>query len=143
VQGPAPPPGPDWSPPGDLYSADYTRRTYDALLLRAEACLTAGFSVLIDATCLRSAERRAFIGLARRLDLPIRLFVLEDPVEVLERRIRQRQREDTDLSDADVRILHRQLEWREPLDDEERKVATVIDGRAMDPEAVIGAWLDT
>ncbi|MEJ2535000.1 MAG: AAA family ATPase [Gammaproteobacteria bacterium] len=125
----------------DLYSEAMTRRTYEALLQRATQCLRAGFSVVIDATCLKRWQRDLFAQLAREEGVPRRLFVLEHNPAELERRIRGRARAAKDLSDADVRVLHGQVAGREPLDGDETGAATVVDFRAPGAERLLSDWI--
>lgn len=125
----------------DLYAADVTHRTYAEVARRAELCLRAGYSALIDATCLKREQRALFLALAERLGAPCRLFVLDHDTASLETRLRARQARHSDLSDADVEVLHRQQAACEALGVEERQIATVIDERTMDPDEILHAWL--
>jgi predicted kinase len=50
--------------PGGIYGAEATERTYAALRQGARALLAAGWPVIVDAACLRRAERDAFRALA-------------------------------------------------------------------------------
>jgi aminoglycoside phosphotransferase family enzyme/predicted kinase len=140
VQGPAAAPAPGGEADG-LYTQEFTQRTYEALCKRAAACLAAGFSVVVDATCLARWQRELFAGLARKRQVPWRLFVLEHETAVLERRIRERARRAQDLSDADVAVLHAQLAAREPLGNDERDAATVVDLRLDGAEDLMLDWL--
>lgn len=133
---------PELPPPEVLYAAESTRRTYAELARRAEICLAAGFSVVIDATCLMATQRRLFVDLAQRLGTPFHLFLLEHAPAVLEQRIRGRQEKQQDLSDADIEVLRLQLAGRELLTSEELPTATIIDGRKEKPRSVIAAWLE-
>jgi len=138
VQGDRPAPLAEAEP----YAEAVTRATYQAVAERAALCLEAGFSVVVDATCLKTWQRRQFLELADRLGVPLRLFVLEHAAEELETRIRERAAGARDLSEADVRVLHMQMDAREALEPGECRFATVIDQRETDPAEVIGAWLE-
>jgi aminoglycoside phosphotransferase family enzyme/predicted kinase len=88
-----------------LYSPDATRRTYERLQELAQAALDAGVSVVIDAASLRRSERDALRTLAARHPARFSLLVCEAPTEVLKARVQQRQRADTDASDATQDVL--------------------------------------
>jgi predicted kinase len=92
--------------PEAAYRPEASRAVYDRLLERAEACLAAGQSAIVDATFLAEAERAAFPALARRLDVPFTgIWLTADPA-VLEARVAART---GDASDADVAVLRAQL----------------------------------
>jgi hypothetical protein len=54
-----------------IYSEDFTRRTYAALLNDAEEELRAGRGVIVDATCKQREHRQAFLALGTRLRVPV------------------------------------------------------------------------
>ena len=88
-----------------LYSPDATRRTYERLQELAQQALDAGVSVVIDASSLRRSERDALRLLAARHGVRFCLLVCEAPPAVLQARVQQRQRADTDASDATSAVL--------------------------------------
>ncbi|MCR8547960.1 AAA family ATPase [Salipiger sp. P9] len=91
--------------PADAYGAAATQAVYDRLLARAEALLRAGRSVLIDATWLAPAERRAVEAMATRLNLPFAALWLEAETGTLQARVTARR---GDASDADAGVVARQ-----------------------------------
>jgi aminoglycoside phosphotransferase family enzyme/predicted kinase len=103
-----------------LYSPQAHQDTYGQLLLRARALLQDGWTVLVDAAFLRRHERDAFAALAQELGCPFHLLAPEAPLEVLRDRIRQRQAQGNDASEATLAVLEQQLDWLEPLDAAER-----------------------
>jgi aminoglycoside phosphotransferase family enzyme/predicted kinase len=111
----------------DLYSAAMTERTYGRLVELAEGIITAGFIAVIDATCLKAAQRRPFAELAERLGVPFVILDCEAPRAVLEQRVRQRQAAGEGVSEADLAVLASQLSHREPLQAEEQAHCLVID----------------
>lgn len=117
---------------GGIYTAEMTERTYQRLAALARAALAEGWPVIVDATFLERARRRAFRELAAALGVPFRILTLEASPATLERRVRERA---GDASEADVRVLHRQLAQREPLGDAERGVALIVDTDAGSPDA--------
>ncbi len=90
----------------EIYSADMTARTYDALFAAAEALLAAGRAVVLDATFLDPALRARAEAQATAAGVPFDGVWLEAPAEVLAARVAART---GDASDADEAVLRRQL----------------------------------
>ncbi len=105
---------------GGIYSGDFTRRTYDRLLVLAEAIIAAGFVAVADATFLRREQRRPFQELAQRLKAPFLILEMQTPETVLRKRVRARLEKGKDPSEANEAVLSKQLEQMEPLVEEER-----------------------
>jgi predicted kinase len=105
---------------GSIYSADANDRTYARLEQCAASGLAARVPVIIDAACLRRAERLRFRDLAGELAARFALVVCSAPVEVLRARVAARAATGTDASEADLAVLERQLGWYEaPAADEQ------------------------
>jgi aminoglycoside phosphotransferase family enzyme/predicted kinase len=104
-----------------LYRPEMTLKTYQELALQADEKLAAGAGVIIDATCLKAWQRQLFYDLAARRQVPVFVIYCETPWEVIEQRLRQREGEAGNISDADLRIARQQLENREPSGPEEEK----------------------
>lgn len=116
-----------------MYSEEANARTFDQLASLARTIVGAGFGVIVDATFLRLAERQRFADLARALDAPFRILEITASETVMRERIERRNHLGKDASEADTSVLARQLEWREPLTAEERKLAlTVANERGAD-----------
>ncbi len=107
---------PDATSDGSIYTPEATTRTYARLAELAEAALTAGWSVIVDAAFLKRAERDQFRSLAGRLGVPFAILAPNAPPDELARRIAARQ---GDASEATPTVLARQLAWLEPLDTDE------------------------
>lgn len=99
-----------------LYSPEMTQRTYERLLQWAGQVLTAGFSVIVDATFLKREQRTAFRALAERLGVEFAILLCDAPLDELRRRILAR---GADPSDATLEVLDAQLAAAEPPADEE------------------------
>jgi uncharacterized protein len=100
----------------DLYATSVSDALFLELLPQlAERLLTAGFSVIVDATFLRGAYRQAMAAVAQRRGVPCTILDLQVPRPLLEQRISARQRTGTDPSDADLAVLDQQLQCQEPL----------------------------
>ena len=113
---------------GGIYTPEATEKTYARLEALARTVLQAGFAVLVDATCLRRAQRARFEALAESEGVPLRLLAFEAPKAVLRERITRRAAEGTDPSEADLAVLESQWAKREPLAPEEQ--ALVLDTTA-------------
>ncbi|MBW3598511.1 MAG: AAA family ATPase [Planctomycetes bacterium] len=115
------------SPPEKLYSKAATQQTYGRLADLTLRALGAGFSVVVDATFLSQRRRTQFRRLADRMNVSCILLDFRTSPETLQARIRARQQEGRDPSDANLQILARQLAAREPLTEEELRGAIILD----------------
>lgn len=113
--------------PARLYNADSTARTYARLAEVARAALAGGVSVVLDAAFLRRAERAALQRLATEHGVHYTLVLCEASPATLAARIAQRQADGRDPSDADLAVLQLQQRVCEPLADDERASARVLD----------------
>jgi aminoglycoside phosphotransferase family enzyme/predicted kinase len=111
----------------DLYAPDVTQRTYEHLAQQAARVIAAGFSVLVDATFLKRAQRDAFRRLAAQLGVPFTILECRAHPETLRRRVVQRSARGADASEADLAVLHGQLAALEPLTANEQVSALTID----------------
>jgi hypothetical protein len=119
-----------------MYTPDVTEIVYrDVLAEHVPAVLQAGFSAVVDATCLRQWQRQLFRDLAARHKVPFVIIDVQASVATLRQRIRNRRAEAADPSDADLSVLERQLVEREPLTEDERSEALAVDTDAS-------AWLE-
>lgn len=91
--------------PAVLYGAAATARTYARLHAVAAAALRGGLSVVVDAACLRRAERDALRALARSAGVGCRLLWCSVPAGEAAARIARRQAAGHDPSDADTAVL--------------------------------------
>jgi len=108
-----------------LYTQHASRRTYEQLARLAEGLLDAGWPVIIDATCLARWQRDLFRNLAQRRGVPFRILDLRADHATLRQRISLRSTRGKDASEADLRVLQRQIETARPLDADELSVTTV------------------
>ncbi len=89
-----------------IYTEDITKKVYKRMLDRAQELIKKGKRVVLDATFLRSYQRK--MALER---FPDALFLLIDaPEEEIRRRLNRRK----DISDADYSIYLKQKEVFEP-----------------------------
>lgn len=118
------------APDSGLYSADMTRATYERLLAVARVALTAGYSVVVDATFMTVSERSPFIELAAQLHTPLHILACHAPEHELRRRINERAALGSDASEATVAVLERQL--RQVQAPHAREGARVLDSEDFD-----------
>ena len=91
-----------------LYTAEVSQQTYAALLNQAETRLTAGTSVVVDATFLQAAQRDAAFLLGQRFGIrPLFVECRCDDNEAAWR-LRNRATRDDDPSDASLAVRRRQ-----------------------------------
>ncbi|MDX1431463.1 MAG: AAA family ATPase [Gammaproteobacteria bacterium] len=117
---------------GDLYGAAATERTYGAVAAGVRAAITAGYPAIADATFLDRRRREQFRALADELGVPFHILDLRAPRELLEARVARRTSERSDISDADLQVLARQLAAAEPLGEDELGCAVAVDVAAGD-----------
>ena len=93
--------------PGEAYTAEITRRVYDALQAKAATTLAAGYTAIIDAVSLLPDERRAFADVAARAGVLFTGIWLHADADAMAERIRKRL---GDASDATAEVLAQQLQ---------------------------------
>lgn len=120
---------------GGIYGEAQTAATYERLAHLAALVLAQGYSVIVDASCLRAAQRAPFEAIARAQGVRYTLIDCTAPREVLEARIETRRAVGRDPSEATVAVLARQLDGREPLSTHERRMAIAI--RDLEDEAEV------
>jgi hypothetical protein len=103
-----------------IYDADAHRRTYTHLQDTSRMLLRAGWSVIVDAAFLRRAERDDFHALAQACGAGFAILAPQAGVDELRRRITTRQASGKDASEATLEVLDKQLQWIEPLGEDER-----------------------
>jgi len=120
-----------------IYSAEFSRLTYARLRDLAEVLLQAGFTVIVDATFLNTDQRLPFRQLAEQLGAPFLILDLQVPEAELRRRVALRTHQGSDVSEADLKILERQLAAAVPLAEEERRaVWAITPSRPLDSAAL-------
>ena len=102
-----------------LYNRQSSQRTYQHLADMAEGLLAAGWPVVVDAAFLERAQRDLFRDLARRLKVDFRILDIRVDPDTLRERVRRRQAQGNDASDADLRVLQHQLDTALPLGEDE------------------------
>src|SRR5262249_1549733 len=118
----------------NLYTPAVTQRTYEHLTQQAACVVAAGFTVIVDATFLKRAQRATFRHLAAELGVPFTILDFRAHAETLQRRVARRSAQADDASEADLAVLHGQLAALESLTAEEQACALTIDTEA--PQAL-------
>ncbi|MGJ0485712.1 MAG: AAA family ATPase [Methylomicrobium sp.] len=122
-----------------IYNKDATKKTYERLASESQTVLNSGFSVIVDATFLKKAQREQFRQLAAQCGVQFRIldFQVADPV--LKERILKRQHQDA--SEATIDVLYRQQQTAEPLGPAEQSHTLTIDSTNDQAMALILAQL--
>jgi len=105
---------------GVLYTSEATVHTYARLAELAARLLANGCRVIVDAAFLRRDEREIFRQLAARMHLTFIIANMTADMGVLRERVRLRQERGQDASEADVAVLEKLAQSRDPLGPEEQ-----------------------
>jgi uncharacterized protein len=110
-----------------LYSRDATQRTYARLGTLARTLLRARIDAVVDAAALQRNERDALRAIAAEEGARFVLLECRAPGDVLRDRLRRRQQDDSDASDADSAVLDLQLRVHEPVAAQEGAITLATD----------------
>ncbi len=111
----------------DLYGPDLTERTYAELLRRAAPALDAGLPVILDAAYLKRSQRDTAAAFAAARGVPFAVLDCQAPLALLRERVAARR---GDASEANVQVLEHLARVQEPLAEDERRHAVVVDTSA-------------
>lgn len=104
--------------PPEHYTPESAACVYQRVLMRAQAAVTAGQSVIVDAVFATAQERRRLTSLAAAANVPFSGLWLEADADTLRRRVDERR---DDASDATRAVVDRQLGYDiGPLDEWQR-----------------------
>ncbi|MBI4288796.1 MAG: AAA family ATPase [Chloroflexi bacterium] len=99
-----------------LYSAEFTRRTYDALFEEADRLLAKGKSVILDASFRKAEERRRAGQVARSRGADLWTIEVTCPEEVVRERLEQRMRQANVPSDGRWEVYVSQKQDFDPVE---------------------------
>jgi len=121
-----------------IYTGDWTARTYDRLLERANRALDHGRSAIVDATFLDNEQRERFVTAARERRFPAVIVWTELDDETARIRIERRAQARNSPSDATFAIRQQQQEHlrRSPLRIPEGAMALTIDTSRNGPASL-------
>lgn len=105
---------------GGLYSAEATERTYAHVCSLARSVAAAGYTVIVDGTFLKRAQRDLFRKAAVTLGLPFVIIAVTAPLDTLRARVAARRGSGAGASEATLAVLEWQIEIQEPLGPDER-----------------------
>lgn len=114
--------GTESAPGSGIYTEGARAGIYEYLMETAERLLEAGFSVIVDASFLRRADRQRVVRLAERQDVACVFVDTWADHDELRRRLQERGKRGTDASEADISVLEHQLTHADALDDAEREL---------------------
>jgi predicted kinase len=113
---------------GDPYRPEVSERLYgEVLLTAAEQIVDAGESLIVDATFLRRRDRQRFQRLAERCAAGFLILDCRVGKDLAEARIRRRQQQGFDPSEADLTVLRAQLDQRQALGSDESMYSVVVE----------------
>ncbi|GBE14533.1 shikimate kinase [bacterium BMS3Abin14] len=124
---------------GDIYSSEFTDRTYRELSARSEALLKSGASVILDGTFLNPGYRSLATETARKTGSHCIFIYLNADEQLLRSRLRQRLQE-TSVSDGREEILADQIKAAIPPDEISKDRKLDIDARLSGEKIVTTAY---
>lgn len=98
-----------------VYSDEMSRRTYRRLAELAGTSLRSGWSVVIDAACLRRWQRTLLAEAAAAAAVDLVWLDLDVPAALASARVRRRLDQGRDPSDATERVVADQVAHRDPI----------------------------
>ena len=93
--------------PSPAYSIEESSYLFRACHLLVEKLLEGGVPLILDATNLSERHRERLYSIADHLDVKLILVRVEAPPEVVQERLKARQREPENKSDADWKVYQR------------------------------------
>lgn len=113
---------------GGIYDDQADQATYDRLYECARSILGGDFDCIVDASFLSQQQRQRFIHLAVELGGQPLIAECIASDSVLRDRLMQRAWDGADASEADWAVLQHQIQHRDPLTDQERRITVSFDG---------------
>ena len=110
-----------------VYSQTSSDQTYQHLLQIAVEIINAGYQVIVDATFLQQQQRELFSKQAKQLQVPFLIVNTRTDKHSLIQRIKDRARQQDNVSEADPMVLEMQLQNMQALSDEELKYTRTVD----------------
>ena len=110
-----------------LYSQTSSDLTYQHLLQIVIEIINAGYQVIVDATFLQQQQRELFFKQAEQLQVPFLIVNTQTDKHTLIQRIKDRARQQNNVSEADPVVLEMQLQNMQALSDEELKYTRIVD----------------
>ncbi len=111
----------------DLYGPKMNAHTFNHLFDTSAGLLHHGYSVIVDATFIRQRTRQSYIELANKLGISIRIISCSCEQKLIEARLKRREIEGSDASDADITVMQEQRQHQQPLTPEEEALTVVVE----------------
>jgi len=125
-----------------IYTKEASQQTYKSLLLLTGNIIKAGFSVIVDAAFLKKYQRQPFYDLAKELNIPFLILHSKSDMEVQHQRLRVRQQQNQDASDANNEVLNQQHNQYEPLTNAEKNISVTVNTTHSADLSEVVAWLE-
>ncbi len=109
-----------------IYSPDFSRKTYDALFAEAKSILAEGGSVMMDASFIKTEERKKVKALAEEMDADFHILECRSDEETIRQRLNRRM-ETSSVSDGRWEIYLVQKEQFEPVVEVPTQKRVIID----------------
>lgn len=93
----------------DIYTADWNEATYQRLLELAQEQLSAGKSVIVDATFRKAPSRKQFIAMGVKAEATVVILYLDCPADLARQRLEQRSTRSDTVSDGTWQVYQRQM----------------------------------
>ncbi len=110
-----------------IYTPEASDETYARLLELTAVVCRAGYSAVVDAAFLHRRQRSPFIKLAARCGVPLSIVHCRADPATLRTRVARRTRSGKGVSEADIKVLERQLQRTLPLSESELAYSVTFD----------------
>jgi aminoglycoside phosphotransferase family enzyme/predicted kinase len=102
-----------------IYTPEATEATYQHLEHVARELIGNGIPVIVDATFLKTKQRKRFQHLAEDAGVEFVILHMQCSESLMRERVAKRESSGEDISEATVTVLEHQLQNHEPLQDDE------------------------
>jgi aminoglycoside phosphotransferase family enzyme/predicted kinase len=114
---------------GGIYSAYYSRKTYESLLKTAENAITSGHAIILDASFRGRSDRESFRLLAQKHGVPFYIINTTCPEELIKQRLSSRILDAREPSDGRWELYYRQkAEYEDVAEYEGKRIAVDTSG---------------
>ncbi len=120
----------------ELYSDSSRESVYEYLAQQTDSILSAGYSVIIDATFISMKERQRFGCLAAATNTPMTILDFTADGTELKQRLGARKQTPDRFSDADEKVLTLQMQSEDPLTPEEEQICLKVSDQTK-PESIL------
>ena len=115
-----------------VYSDQANHQTYERVAEMCSQVLDSGMSAIIDATNLKHWQRETIQNLGDSRGVPVCIAYCQASMSLIKDWIHKRTQEDTDVSDADINVVKRQMASRDALTSEEMQQTFIIHSNILE-----------